>query len=88
MNGVQYYSNRWMTNTRMQRGLGGGGRTQHCYLLNPSGIEYWVNANNDFRVTKFSDHLEVSNTDADVGYIILEVQFAVSNLLTQGAVSL
>lgn len=88
VNGVQYYSNRWMTNTRMQRGLGGAGRTQHCYLLNPQGIEYWVNANNDFRVTKFSDHLEVSNTDADVGYIILEIQFAVSNLLIQGAVSL
>jgi len=89
VNGVQYYSNRWMTDARMQNVASPAATTaSHCYLLNPSGIEYWVNANNDFRVTKFSDHLEVSNTDADVGYIILETQFAVSNLLIQGAVSL
>ena len=85
VNGVQYYSNRWMTDARIDPGAT---TTQHCYLLNPKGIQYWINANNDFRVTKFSDHLEVSNTDADVGYIILEVQFAVPNLLTQGAVAL
>ena len=82
VNGVQFYSNRFVTDAAIDQT--GTISTDHVYLLNPSGIEYWVNANNDFRVTKFQDHLEVSNTDADVGYIILEIQFAVSNLLTQG----
>ena len=55
--------------------------------MNPNTIEYWVNANNDFRVTKFTDHLETSNVDADVGYIILEVQLAMTNPMANGAVS-
>ena len=78
--GVQYHSNRWMNDTNI-------GSTDACYLLNPNGCEWWVNANNDFRVTKFSDHLETSNQDADVGYIILEVQLAVPNLLVNGCTS-
>ena len=44
-------------------------------------------ANNDFRVTKFADHLETSNVDADVGYIILEAQFAMTNLMANGCTS-
>jgi len=78
--GVRYYSNRWMTSANM-------GKVGACYLLNPNQIEYWVNANNDFRVTKFTDHLETSNVDADVGYIILEAQFAMTNLMANGCTS-
>tara|TARA_R110000824_G_scaffold199734_6_gene383712 strand:+ start:3055 stop:4119 length:1065 start_codon:yes stop_codon:yes gene_type:complete len=76
--GIQYYSNRWMSaHTEIEP----------CYLLNPNGCEWWVNAGNDFRTTKFTDHLETSNQDADVGYIILEVQLAVPNLLVNGCMS-
>lgn len=78
--GIHYYSNRWINATDL-------GVTEGCYLLNPDGIEYWVNANNDHRVTKFTDHLETSNQDADVAYIVIEVQFAVPHLLLQGGVS-
>ena len=78
--GIQYYSNRWMSAAAI-------GSTEPCYLLNPSGAEYWVNASNDFRTTRFTDHLETSNQDADVGYIILEVQIALNNLLVNGCTS-
>ena len=78
--GVRYYSNRWMTAANV-------GKTGAAYLLNPNAIEYWVNANNDFRTTKFTDHLATSNQDADVGYIILESQFVVPNLLANGCTS-
>ncbi len=80
VNGVQYHANRWMTDAAV-------GASDACYLLNPNTIEYWVNANNDFRVTKFADHLETSNVDADVGYIILEAQFAMTNLMANGCTS-
>ena len=66
---------------------GGASIAAGVYMLNPNTIEYWVNANNDFRVTKFSDHLETSNVDADVGYIILEVQLAVTNLMANGCIN-
>jgi len=78
--GVRYYSNRWMTAANMTK-------TGACYLLNPNAIEYWVNANNDFRATKFTDHLATSNQDADIGYIVLESQFVVPNLLANGCTS-
>jgi len=78
--GVQYFANRWMTDALV-------GSTDACYLLNPLGCEWWVNANNDFRVTEFTDHLKTSNQDADIGYIILEVQSAVPNLLISGCTS-
>lgn len=77
--GIRFYANRWMTAARM-------GVTGAIYLLNPSGIEWWVNANNDFRVTKFRDFLETTGQDADVGFIVLEAQLAAPNLLIQGAV--
>jgi hypothetical protein len=77
--GIQFFPNRWMTDALT-------GQTDACYLLNPNGIEYWVNAGNDHRVTKITDRLETSNYDADVGFIIVEVQFAVPNLLVQGCV--
>ena len=83
--GIRYYSNRWMSTGTSTTGM--GGEESACYLLNPNQIEYWVNANNDFRVTKFTDHLATSNQDADVGYIIMESQFAVPNLLANGCVS-
>lgn len=82
--GIRYYSNRWMSATGMDLS---GVRDQHVYLLNPNQIEYWVNANNDFRTTKFTDHLATSNQDADIGYIIMESQFAVPNLMANGAVA-
>ena len=86
VNGVQYHANRWMTANSV---VGSGGATVQnpVYLMNPNTIQYWVNANNDFRVTKFSDHLETSNVDADVGYIILEIQLAVTNPMANGAIA-
>ena len=86
MNGVQYHANRWMTADTMAS-TSGGAIANGVYMLNPNTIEYWVNANNDFRVTKFSDHLETSNVDADVGYIILEVQLAVTNPMANGCIN-
>jgi hypothetical protein len=82
-NGVRYYANRWMSDAGIN--LGVVASTEHVYLLNPNGLEFWVNANNDFRTTKFTDHLETSNFDADVAYIVLESQFCVPNLLVQGS---
>ena len=76
--GVKYFPSRFINTTRM------GSGTAHVYLLNPNGMEWWVNANNDFRVTKFSDHTLHGNMDADIGYVFLEVQLAVPNLLIQG----
>ena len=86
VNGVQYHANRWMTADSV---VGSGGRSvvNPVYLLNPNTIEYWVNANNDFRVTKFTDHLETSNVDADVGYIIMEIQLACTNPMANGSVA-
>ena len=86
MNGVQYHANRWMSASTMASS-DGTAINHGVYMLNPNTIEYWVNANNDFRVTKFSDHLETSNVDADVGYIILEVQLAVTNLMANGCIN-
>jgi len=86
VNGVQYHANRWMTDAGMADAAGTS-LVNGVYFLNPNTIEYWINANNDFRVTKFSDHLETSNVDADVGYIILEAQFAVTNLMANGCSS-
>ena len=85
VNGVKYFSNRFMTDARITA----AGTTStaaipgYVYLLNPNGVQYWVNANNDFRVTKFSDHTVVGNMDADIAYVFLEVQFAVNNPLIQ-----
>ena len=84
--GIKYHSNRWMTQTRMQA-VSGGSELEHVYLLNPNGMQLWVNANNEFRVSKFSDHLQHGNMDADVGYVFLEIQFAVPNLVIQGCTS-
>jgi hypothetical protein len=86
VNGVQYHANRWMTATTVTT-TGGAAVGNPVYLFNPNTVEYWVNANNDFRVTKFTDHLETSNVDADVGYIILEVQLAVTNLMSNGCMA-
>ena len=85
--GIKYFSNRFMTDTKITDNGGGapGGVTTpgYVYLLNPNGIHYYVNANNDFRVTKFTDHTMHGNMDADVAYVFLEVQLAVHNLLIQ-----
>lgn len=77
--GIKYFSNRFMTDNRISGTTG-----QFVYLLNPNGMQLWVNANNEFRVSKFSDHLQHGNMDADVGYVFLEIQFAVPSLVTQG----
>ena len=79
-NGVKYFPNRFMTAARV-------GETTPVFLLNPNGLEWWVNANNDFRVTKFSDHTVHGNMDADIAYCFLEVQFCVPSLLTQACTS-
>ena len=86
INGVMYHANRWMTAGAVTNAAGTAAQNP-VYMLNPNTIEYWVNANNDFRVTKFSDHLETSNVDADVGYIILEVQLAVTNPMANGVIA-
>lgn len=84
VNGVQIYGNRWMTDTNID---GGGTTTEHVYALNSKYVEWWVNAGNDFRVTKFFDGLETSNQDADIGYIILECQFALPSLLVHAGLA-
>tara|TARA_R110000851_G_scaffold84037_1_gene183485 strand:+ start:15535 stop:16626 length:1092 start_codon:yes stop_codon:yes gene_type:complete len=82
--GIKYFSNRFMTDARMlAAGAPSGGTGDFVYLLNPNGIHYYVNANNDFRVSKFTDHTMHGNMDADVAYVFLEVQLAVHNLLIQ-----
>tara|TARA_R100000654_G_scaffold73709_1_gene106869 strand:- start:30164 stop:31243 length:1080 start_codon:yes stop_codon:yes gene_type:complete len=88
INGVQYYNSRFMTDARIQA-IGGPQATdsKFVYLLNPNGIQYYVNANNDFRVTKFTDHTLHGNMDADVGYVFLESQLAVHQLLIQACTS-
>jgi hypothetical protein len=75
--GIEYYSNRFMTASAV-------GKIEPVYLLNPDYCEWWVNADEDFRVSKFTDHMEHGNQDADVAFIYVEAQFAITNLLTQG----
>tara|TARA_Y100001938_G_scaffold142541_1_gene213984 strand:+ start:218 stop:1309 length:1092 start_codon:yes stop_codon:yes gene_type:complete len=82
--GVAFYGNRFMTDALMDSSAAGTKHTEHVYLLNPSGIEWWVNANNNFRTTEFYDGLKTSNVDADIAYCILECQFVVTNLMIQG----
>jgi len=84
VNGVQIYANRWMTDTGIDAGAT---TTEHVYALNSSYVEWWVNAGNDFKVTKFFDGLETGNQDADIGYIILECQFALPSLLVHGGLA-
>lgn len=83
VNGVKYYNSRFVTDARIDTSAG---QTGLVYLLNPNGIQYYVNANNDFRVTKFTDHTMHGNMDADVAYVFLESQLAVHQLLIQGCV--
>jgi hypothetical protein len=78
--GIKFMPNRWMTDTLM-------GETEPCYLLNPSTIEYWVNANNDFKVSKIVDFRQTTGQAADVGFVDIEIQFAVPGLLCQGCTS-
>lgn len=75
--GVEYYSNRFITAAAI-------GKTEPVYLLNPDYCEWWVNEDLDFKTGKITDHTEHGNQDADVGFIFVEVQFAVNNLLVQG----
>ena len=82
INGVKYYNSRFMNDGRIS--VAGN---EYVYLLNPNGISYYVNANNDFRVTKFTSHLEHGNMDADVGYVFLETQLAVHQILIQACTS-
>jgi hypothetical protein len=82
--GIKYFSNRFMTDAKVVT-AGAAAGSEFVYLLNPNGIHYYVNANNDFRVTKFTDHTMHGNMDADVAYVFLEIQLAVHNLLIQAA---
>lgn len=89
INGVSFYGNRFMASNAVTNNMDtvGSPHTEHTYLLNPSGIEWWVNSNNNFRTTEFYDGLKTSNVDADIAYCILECQFVVSNLMIQGCTS-
>lgn len=80
--GIKYHPQRFLTQARMQA-VDGTSDTDYVYLLNPNGLEWWVNANNDFRVTAFSDHTQHGNMDASIAYCFLEVQMCVPSLLTQ-----
>jgi hypothetical protein len=80
-NGIKYHPQRFMTETRMDAIVGTG--QNYVYLLNPNGVQWWINASNDFRVTKFHDHTQGGNMDADIAYCFLEVQLCVASLLTQ-----
>lgn len=83
--GIKYFSNRWMTAAALGNFAGSGGNIDDAiYFLNPNTIELWINKGYDFKVTKFTDHLETSNQDADIAYVILESQFAVRELLANG----
>ena len=84
INGVKYFSNRFLTDARMVSAGAAAGDADFVYLLNPNGIQYYVNGGNDFRVTKFTDHTMHGNMDADVAFVFLEVQLAVQNPLIQG----
>lgn len=77
--GIKYHPQRFIQASRIN-----SSGSAFVYLLNPNGMQFWVNAGNDFRVTKFSDHTVHGNMDADIGYVFLEVQLAVPNLLIQG----
>jgi hypothetical protein len=79
-NGIRFYANRYMSAANM-------GHTGSCYLLNTDTTEWWVNAGYDFMPTKFTNHLEHSNQDADVAYIIAETQFAIANLMANALIS-
>jgi hypothetical protein len=61
-----------------------GGTSEQVYLVNSDWVELWVNAGNDFRVTPFTDRLNTSNEDADVGNILCELQLALPALMTHG----
>lgn len=87
INGVKYYNSRFITDDRIDPTTPGAVPNQFVYLLNPNGIQYYVNANNDFRVTKFTDHTMHGNMDADVAYVFLESQLAVHQLLIQGCLA-
>lgn len=75
--GVEYSASRFLTASAV-------GVTQPVFLLNPDYAQWWVNADCDFKVTKFTDHLLHGNQDADVAFILTEVQFAITNLLVHG----
>lgn len=85
INGVKYFANRFITDARLTAAGAGSSAAApgYVYLLNPNGIQYYVNAGNDFRVTKFTDHTMHGNMDADVAFVFLEVQLAVHNPLIQ-----
>jgi|TARA_R100000084_G_scaffold109356_1_gene75927 hypothetical protein len=85
INGVHYHANRWMTPARLRTVA--NPLNNAAFLLNPKGIQLWVNGGHYFKTRKFHDGLETSNHDALISFISLEVQFAVINLLAQGCTS-
>lgn len=83
--GIMYYSSRWVNPGGVNNM--GGTHTEHILLFNPSYVEWWVNANEDFTVTPFTNHLLTSNQDADIAYICCEIQACITNLMANGCVS-
>ncbi len=79
--GIMFHANRFMTAANL-------GVTEAILMMNVvDSLEYWVNANEDFRVGRFVDMLETNGTDADVALIHLEIQIALRNLMVNGACS-
>ena len=87
VNGVTYYANRWITAAGLGDYPSGAAIPEAAYLINPKYYEWWVNAGEDFRVSKFTDHLEHGNQDADVGYIFLECQSVLPGLMMHACTS-
>jgi hypothetical protein len=79
VNGIRMYANRYMTAALI-------GATGMAYLINPETLEWWVNANHDWKVEPFTDFLKTSGQDADVSFLISENQLAVTNLMANAAI--
>jgi hypothetical protein len=71
--GISFHSNRYITASTWG--------TEAFMLLNPKSTEYWVNAGNDFKTLPPRDMLATAGIDADVGFIVIEVQVGCPGLL-------
>jgi hypothetical protein len=79
VNGIRLYANRYMSTANMTPTVGA------VYLLNTDTVEYWVNANEDWKVSEFKDLLQYGN-DADVAVMTAETQIAVTNLMANATI--
>lgn len=77
---IKWHDNRFFSDTAI-------GKTEPAYLLNPAGLQYWVNKNEDHKMTPFNDFLQTAGIDADIGFCIVECQLAVEGLVKQAGIS-